>query len=237
MNLLLLNERQLQGSDRAIVQGRQLQHVRQTLNSQAGEQLKVGLLNGELGKATIETLDDHEMQLSIKWQGPPPAVLPCTLLLALPRPKMLKRVLQTCATMGIKDIYLINAWKVEKSYWQSPWLKPEKIEENLILGLEQAGDTVLPTVHQRKLFKPFVEDELPAIIADKPAFLAHPGSDTACPVAFNQPCSLAIGPEGGFTPYEAGKLEEAGFTSVDLGQRILRVETAVPVTLGRLYTL
>ena len=150
---------------------------------------------------------------------------------------MLKRILQTCATMGIKNIYLINAWKVEKSFWQSPWLTDEKIHENLLLGLEQTGDTILPSVHLRKLFKPFVEDELPDIVKPGPAFLAHPDATNACPVAHNAPCSLAVGPEGGFTPYEAGKFIEAGFDAVSLGPRILRVETAVPALLGRMYTV
>ncbi len=236
MNWLLLEEHQMLDGHSARVDGRQFQHARSTLGSALGSQLRVGLVNGQLGLATITAIGTHAMELAIVWQSSPPPAAPCTLVLALPRPKMLKRILQTSATMGVKSIYLINAWKVEKSFWQSPWLNDEKINENLLLGLEQAGDTVLPTVHQRKLFKPFVEDELPGIIGTAPAFLAHPDANQPCPVAYNQPCSLAIGPEGGFTPYEVGKLQNAGFNSVSLGPRILRVETAVPAILGRLYT-
>ena len=148
---------------------------------------------------------------------------------------MFRRILQTCAALGVKDLWLINSYKVQKSFWQTPWLSDEQLRENLTLGLEQAKDTLMPQVHIRKLFKPFVEDELPALLADKRALVAHPGTSTPCPVHLNQPTVLCIGPEGGFTAYEVGKLEEAGCQSVHLGPRILRVETAVPVLVSRLF--
>ncbi|MDY6816692.1 MAG: RsmE family RNA methyltransferase, partial [Pseudomonadota bacterium] len=143
--------------------------------------------------------------------------------------------LQTCAALGIKDIWLINSYKVEKSFWQTPWLSEDNLRENLALGLEQARDTVMPTVHIRKLFKPFVEDELPGILAGKRALVAHPGTPMPCPVHLDEPAVLCVGPEGGFTPYEVAKLEEAGCQGVHLGPRILRVETAVPVLASRLF--
>lgn len=124
---------------------------------------------------------------------------------------------------------------MEKSFWQTPWLSDDNLRENLTLGLEQARDTVMPQVHIRKLFKPFVEDELPALLAGKRALVAHPGTEQPCPTHMDQPTALCIGPEGGFTPYEVGKLEEAGCDPVHLGPRILRVETAVPVLVSRLF--
>jgi RsmE family RNA methyltransferase len=158
------------------------------------------------------------------------------MLLALPRPKMLKRTLQTIATMGVKHLYLINSYRVEKSYWQTPYLQPDAIEEELLLGLEQGVDTLLPRVHLRQRFKPFVEDELPALIAGKQALLAHPADDAmVCPRSTSVETVVALGPEGGFIPYEITKLKDAGFTPVTLGTRILRVETAVPVILAKLF--
>ena len=235
MNLLLLNEQQLLSPSSALVRGRQFQHAIQTLKCREGDEIKVGVINGQKGRACITRLDTDHMALDIHWTESAPPAIPCTLYLALPRPKMLKRILQTCATMGVKQIYLINAWKVEKSFWQSPWLSPEKVTENFLLGLEQAGDTVMPTLHMRRLFKPFVEDELPGLIGSQTALLAHPGAGKPCPVAYNQTCHVAIGPEGGFTPYEVTKLKAAGFEGVDLGERILRVETAVTSVLARLF--
>ena len=93
----------------------------------------------------------------------------------------------------------------------------------------------MPEIIMRKLFKPFVEDELGEIIAQTRPLVAHPGTDKSCPVNTNEPVSLAIGPEGGFIPYEVEKLNQLGFESVHLGPRILRVETAVPTLISRLY--
>lgn len=236
MNLLLLDPAAMRNERAAeVCDPRQLKHVHQTLKLKTGDTLTVGLHNAKIGTATIRSIDADKMELDIEWHSDPPPGLPLTLIIALPRPKMLRRVIQTFTAMGVKKIYFINAWKVEKSYWQSPWLTDEKLAENAILGLEQAKDTQLPEIHLRKLFKPFVEDELPAIGADSRKLLAHPGSQEACPIALNAACTLAIGPEGGFTPYEAEKLVEEGFEPVHLGERILRVETAVPALISRLF--
>ena len=129
----------------------------------------------------------------------------------------------------------MNTFRVEKSFWQSPWLKPEAIHEQLILGLEQARDTVLPEVILEKRFKPFVEDRLPAMSERMRKLVAHPVTDQICPAGGCEPTVLAIGPEGGFIPYEVERLVEYGFECVHLGPRILRVETAVPVLLSKLF--
>jgi 16S rRNA U1498 N3-methylase RsmE len=107
--------------------------------------------------------------------------LPLTLLLALPRPKMLKRILQTVATMGVERLVLMNSYRVEKSFWDSPFLQPQAIEDELTLGLEQGKDTVLPQVILEKRFKPFVEDRLPALSANSLRLVAHPIAETMLP--------------------------------------------------------
>ena len=130
---------------------------------------------------------------------------------------------------------LLNSYRVEKSFWQTPFLSPAAIREELILGLEQARDTVLPEMIIEKRFKPFVEDRLPALVADTLGLVGHPGEYPACPRAVQQPVTLAIGPEGGWIPYEIEQLHAAGLQPVQMGERILRVETAVPALLARLF--
>lgn len=235
MNLALLFAEDFAADNRAVLTGRRLAHLNSVLKAGEGDLVPVGLVNGDIGTGRVLQLTDTRATLQVELTEPPPSPLPLTLVLAMPRPKMFRRVLQTCATLGAKEIWLINSYKVEKSFWQTPWLSDENLRENMALGLEQARDTVMPRVHIRKLFKPFVEDELPALLKNTRALVAHPGTNTPCPVHINQPTTLCIGPEGGFIPYEVDKLVAAGCEAVHLGRRILRVETAVPVLLSRLF--
>jgi RsmE family RNA methyltransferase len=173
------------------------------------------------------------MDVALDQEPPPP--LPVTLILSLPRPKVLRRVLMSVTTMGVKKIYLINSFRVEKSFWQTPFLEEGSVRQQLILGLEQAKDTVMPQVHLRRLFKPFMEDELPDIIRGTTPLIAHPHDADPFSSGMCGPVTLAIGPEGGFIPYEVERLKETGFRAVSLGERILTVETAVPALLSRLW--
>ncbi|MGA6099966.1 16S rRNA (uracil(1498)-N(3))-methyltransferase [Stutzerimonas marianensis] len=235
MNLLLLEAADMVAADRAVVRDRRLTHIHEVHRAEAGERLRVGLLGGDMGMARLLRLTPDEAELAIELDRAPPAKLPVTLLLALPRPKMLRRVLQTVAAMGVPRLILLNSYRVEKSFWQTPFLEPQAIREQLLLGLEQARDTMLPEVVIEKRFKPFVEDRLPALAAGTRGLLGHPGDHPPCPRALNEPVTLAIGPEGGWIPYEVEKLAAAGLQPVQLGERILRVETAVSALLARLF--
>lgn len=238
MNIILLHDNDFIAPSTVRLEDRRHQHIRTIHKAEVGDRLKVGKINGPIGKAEVITIDDKQTELRIETlEQEPPAPLPLTLILALPRPKMLKRILQTATTMGVKDLWLINSYRVDKSYWSTPWLSDSALQEQLLLGLEQAGDTRLPEVHLRKRFKPFVEDELPTLAKEKRALVAHPYHAAPCPAANWQETLLAIGPEGGFIPYEIEKLVDAGLTSIHLGRRILRVETAVPTLLSRLFPL
>lgn len=235
MNLLLLEDGDFIAADRVLLSGRHLKHLHDVHRAEAGDSLRVGRLNGLMGSGQLLRLDAQEAELSVQLDQPPPEKLPLTLLLALPRPKMLRRVLQTVSSMGVARLVLLNSYRVEKSFWQTPFLEPAAIREQLILGLEQARDTVLPEVIIEKRFKPFVEDQLPGIAANTLGLVGHPGDYPACPRAVEQAVTLAIGPEGGWIPYEVEKLTAAGLQPVQLGLRILRVETAVTALLARLF--
>jgi 16S rRNA (uracil1498-N3)-methyltransferase len=148
---------------------------------------------------------------------------------------MLRRVVRAVAEFGVRELHLINSYRVEKSYWQTPALAPGTIRAYLLQGLEQSRDTVPPTVTCHRLFKPFVEDALPGMIAGRRALLAHPGDHPPCPRGVTGETVLVVGPEGGLIPYEVAKLQEAGCEVVSLGPRILRVEHALVSLLGRLF--
>ncbi len=234
MNLLLLSNEHFISASEVMVSGYQFDHLVKVHKASIGDTVKVGELNGKMGTGVVQEISHNCAKLLINLDTPPPKPIPMTLILALPRPKMLKRILQTVATVGIKNLYLINSYRVEKSYWSSPFLSEHKIRENLRLGLEQGFDTHLPTVKIRKRFKPFVEDELPEITTSTPTFVGHPKADTPCPQHRNEPVALIVGPEGGFIPYEIDLLSANGAKSVNIGSRILRVEQAIPALIYRI---
>jgi RsmE family RNA methyltransferase len=235
VNLLLLEEADFIAADRVILRDRRLTHMQEVHRAAVGDSLRVGRIGGLMGSAELLRLEPGEAELQVNLDQPPPAKLPLTLVLALPRPKMLRRVLQTVAAMGVPRLVLVNSYRVEKSFWQTPFLEPEAIREQLILGLEQARDSVLPEVVIEKRFKPFVEDRLPALVEGTLGLVGHPGQYPACPRGLDEPVTLAIGPEGGWIPYEIDLLGKSGLQPVQLGERILRVETAVTALLARLF--
>ena len=235
MNLLLLLPEDLLDSGRARLTGRLLAHVREVHRAKVGDDLVVGLLGGSMGRGRVLRLDDDVLELALSLDQAPPPKLPLTLVIAVPRPKVLNRVVAAAASLGVARIVLLNAWKVEKAYWASPKMKPESLREQLVLGLEQAKDTVLPELQLARLFRPFVEDELPRLLAGGTGLVAHPGCGGTPPKPLVTPVTLAIGPEGGWIDAEVQSLLIAGLLPLDLGPRILRTETALAALVGRLF--
>ncbi|MFP5383836.1 MAG: 16S rRNA (uracil(1498)-N(3))-methyltransferase [Gammaproteobacteria bacterium] len=234
MNLLLLDAREVGDDGIARITGSRLAHLREVQRYTAGDRLRVGVVNGQLGTGEILAIDGAGAEIRVTLDQDPPAPAPVTLVLALPRPKMIKRILVDATSLGVKRVHFINSYRVDKSFWQSPLLAPEAIEEKCRLGLEQAIDTRLPAVTLHPRFRPFAEDVLPGLLAGSTALVAHPEASTACPQAVAGPFTLVVGPEGGFIPFEVDLLVRAGCTPVTLGPRVLRVDTAIPTLLGRL---
>lgn len=234
MNLLLLQPSDFTGADTVQISDTRAQHIRKVLRAELGQQLRCGVLNGQLGSAEITGLGST-IELRVNLNTPAPAKLPLTLLLALPRPKAARRIIRSATELGVEKIVLLNSYRVDKSYWQSPLVDDAHLHAAMLEGLEQCGDTQLPSIERATRFKPFVEDVLPALLQHRQGLLAHPYHSQGVPAASNQPRLLAIGPEGGFIPYEVEKLLAAGMQGFSLGPRILKVETAVPSIIGRLF--
>lgn len=239
MNILLLRPEERIDAQHWRIRGTRFRHITTLLERRVGDAVRAGILDGKLGSATITEIDPTAEQLLVSFtaEQEPPAALPLKLILALPRPKMLKRVLIDASSLGIKQIVLLNSWKVDKSYWQTPHLKADLLREKLLLGLEQAMDTTLPELILAPRFKPFVEDQLASFCLSSRKIMAHPGDFPPLPHDISEPVTLAVGPEGGWTEYEKDMFESQGFECHALGQRILRVETALPTLVGRMMRL
>ncbi len=216
-----------------VLEGRRARHLEEVLRCRRGDLLRVGCLGGGLGRGRVVAMTPGRVELEVEITQSAPAPLSVTLLLALPRPKVLRRTLAAALTLGVKEVYLFHACRVEKSYWQSPFLGAEKLRELSLLALEQAGDTILPKIYLRKRFRPFVEDEVPRLAEGRQGWLLHPSGGHREPGFMPAaPALVAIGPEGGFVPFELELLAAAGLRSLSLGSRVLRVEQVVPVILG-----
>ena len=235
MNCVLLEPADLKPGGRAELHGRRARHLHDVRLASAGQVIPVGLIGGRLGRAVVGSSRAEEVVLeSIELDTEPPPALPVTLCVALPRPKSLRRVVHAATTLGVKRMLILESWRVDKSYWQSPLLVPEALRSTLILGLEQSVDTVLPTVDVRRRFRPFVEDEVPTLVEGTRAIVAHPDGAEPMPSETSGPVTLFVGPDRGFTPFEIERLSAAGVQPCRLGRRVLRVDEAVPALLGRL---
>jgi RsmE family RNA methyltransferase len=236
MNLLLLEPNELAADGTARVTGRRLVHAREVLGAREGDALRVGVLGGKTGTARIAALTREALVLETKLTDAPPPRANVDLLLAIPRPKALKKVLPAVASLGVDRVVLLNAARVEKSYFDSKVLAEAFLNELIRLGLEQGRDTVAPEILVRERFKPFVEDELEAWL--KPGSLRYTPHPVAAQMLPRRTpgtrAALAIGPEGGWVPFEVELLGKLGFTAVSFGARPLRVEVAIPVLLGAL---
>ncbi len=241
MNFVIIHPSEFdEKSGIAKLSGRRVEHMLNVLKLDERSGIcKVGLLGGMMGSGELVELDRESMQatLCLTLNVLPPNALPLKLIAAVPRPKSFRKVLHGAISMGVKELWFVHTFKVDKSYWQTPWLSEEALQSEIILALEQAGDTVMPKLEFRRRFKPFVEDELAQIAKDSNFLVAHPSGITEVPVGFNRPITLCLGPEGGFTDYEVELLNNQGAESVTLGSRILRTEVALPALLARLYTL
>lgn len=235
MNIVLLDPRQTESEIWSITSKRQLEHLKQHINVQVGDSLKVGIREGKRYLTEILEVTEQAIKLKPVKEEVVPSKLPVTLIMAMPRPKVLRRLIMDSVTLGVEKIILLHSYRVDKSYWQTPFL--QQLDQYITLGLEQAVDTIAPKIEIYKRFKPFVEDVLPSLITtDCPAYVAHPYTDMKMPFAIDHPCTIMIGPEGGFIPYEVDLLIKNGCQAVSLGNRIIRTETAIPYVLGRLFS-
>ncbi len=210
------------------------EHIVKVLRAAIGDRLRVGVINGLRGYGSISALQKKypfSVSLALELSEPPAELPPLDLILALPRPIMLKRVLSQVTALGVGTIHLINAKRVEKSFWEAGLLQPQEYRLHLQHGLEQAVDTRLPEVRLHPKFKPFIEDFCPSLVGDyRYLLLADPAGEHRLVDAVADKSGrilLAVGPEGGWVEYEVQKFREQGFLCCSIGERILKVDTAI----------
>lgn len=238
MNAVILETSQVDGAT-ARLDARQSKHVTDVLKKSVGDQILAGVVDGPIGLCGIVAVDEDIVRIAAP-AGPIPPRPSIDLILALPRPKVMKRLWMPLASLGVGRILVIGAEKVEPFYFDSHAVAPDTYRPRLLEGLEQARDTRLPEVVVIKAFDWFARKHLPALEASSVRLLAHPGATTSVRDAIRaRPQSprivLAIGPEGGWSARELDVFGQAGFLSVGMRDRALRTDTAVVALLALAY--
>lgn len=240
MNLLLLEDGEIGPGGRVELTDRRAEHLLGVLRVEPGRTLRAGRIGGPVGTGRVESAHGGRVELRVELDEEPELPAPLAIVVALPRPQALKRVLQYSAAMGVERLDLIRSWRVEKSYFHTPVLEGTSLRRHLVLGAEQGGYPRLPEVGVHPRFAPFLED-----LAARPRrgrrLLAHP--EGAVPIedawrgAGAPDVLLALGPEGGWLDREVTSFREAGFQEVALGPWILRVETALVAAVAQIEIL
>jgi RsmE family RNA methyltransferase len=236
VNLLLVDPSELADDATCTVRDRRAQHLRTVLGAVVGARVRAGVIGGATGSAELLADDGDAIALRLTLTDPASTALPVELVLAIPRPKVLTRVIEAAAAFGVARIDLTNAWRVDKSYLRSPRLAADALALAARLGAEQGATTHLPEIAVHPRLMALLDARWPGPPEIK--LVAHPGAppiEAALPGT--GPVVLAIGPEGGWIEREVETFVARGFTAVSLGAPILRVETAVAAALGQLLVL
>jgi RsmE family RNA methyltransferase len=236
MNRILFAKEEISG-DVATFGGARAEHVLKVLHGEVGQILKTGELDGPIGTGEITAIEGGSITVRLKHDSE--ALVPCAdLILAPPRPRVMKRILPQLAALGVGRIVLVGAKKVEKDFWGATLLNEEIYRPLLIDGLMQSGTTAVPTISVVRNFRKWLRDDLDREYSSMRRIVAHPyGADFASGSSTSADrLLLAVGPEGGWTDEEVALLEEKGFLRYSLGPRILRTDTAVVALLARLTT-
>jgi RsmE family RNA methyltransferase len=239
MNLILLEPGEVGDSGDVSLSGPRAAHLLKVLHVAPGHQVRVGVLGGPCGVGTVQTIADGTITLHCAFDTTVPSRPRVDLLLAVPRPKVMRRLWPQIAALGIGQIILTNAERVERNYFDTHVLTPECYRPLLIEGLQQARDTRLPSVLVHRRFKVLVEDELDGLFARGLRLVADPAATKPAGAVVKESIEerilLAIGPEGGWNDFERHLLEAHSFQSVGMGPRTLRTDTACIALLALVH--
>jgi 16S rRNA (uracil1498-N3)-methyltransferase len=239
MNLILYEPGEVDADGVVTLTGARAAHVQGVLRARPGDTVRIGVVDGPTGRGEVLALDEDRVVMRSKLEATVPDVPAVDVLLALPRPKVLRRLWAQLAAIGVGHIVLTNASRVERHYFDTHVVEASTYRPLLIEGLQQAGDTRLPHVSIHRQFRILVEDQLDGLSGDAARFVAHPGRHPSLLAAARESqrrrVLLAIGPEGGWNEFELELLMRHRFQVVSLGPRILRTDTACIALLALLH--
>ena len=214
-------------------------HCTTILKVDAGAVCRLGVIGGDMFDATIVELSSESITFTFsavnKRETPEFADLNISLILAMPRPKVLDRLFPVFSQLGFRRVMLINAERVENAYFHTHVILESNSRPKLSKGLEQAAvSTRLPEVSiDKRPFETFLTKRLDVAFPPESCnrFIcdpARPDGDTG-PAALDltRETVIALGPEGGWLDCEVMELRSRGFIPVTCSSRIFTTDVAL----------
>jgi RsmE family RNA methyltransferase len=239
LNLILLERGEVNDSGTVTLRGGRADHLKNVLKVAPGHLVRVGVVDGPRGTGSVQSIARDGVELCCAFDAVVPGRPPVDLLLALPRPKVMRRLWAQIAALGVGRIVLTNAERVERNYFDTNVLTEDCYRPILIDGLQLARDPRMPDVSIHRQLKVLIEDRLDTLFPTGLRLLADPAAKTSAGSLVRKTAEervlLAIGPEGGWNDFETALLRAHGFLSAGMGPRTLRSDTACVSLLALLH--
>ncbi|MBQ7036113.1 MAG: 16S rRNA (uracil(1498)-N(3))-methyltransferase [Clostridia bacterium] len=213
--------------------GEDVNHITKVLRMREGDTLTV--CDGCRGDyfCKLVSLDKKEVIAEILEKTENGSEPPCeiTLYQGMPKGSKLDYIVQKCVEIGVCRIVPMVTERVVKG----GDAKRERLSKIALEAAKQSGRGIVPEIGETL---PFSEAVKKAAEADMALFPYECEKENSLKNALRgktpKTVSVLIGPEGGFSDGERAMAEEGGLLVVTLGSRILRTETAGPVTVGNI---
>jgi len=206
-------------------------HILDVLQRCPGESFDVGLIDGPLGKALVEAVEDEAIVLNFTWGTLLPAAEPVTLIVGLCRPQSCRRVLREAATLGVSRMLFPRTDRGEPTYADSSLWTTSEYQRQVHSGVEQAFATRIPPVEVGMELSDALVSAGGEVRIALDNYEGVTGLTDALPDSATT-VTLAVGSERGWTSAERDQLRAAGYQLAGMGARVLRTETAVIAALA-----
>lgn len=213
--------------NRSVLTAAEAHHLAHVMRAKPGDEVVVFDGSGAEFTARIERVGRSEIDLAIveRIEVDREAPLAVTLGVALPKGDRQRWLVEKVVELGVARLVPLEtsrgvAQPIEKTV--------ERLRRTVIEASKQCGRNRLMEIVEAQDWAAFLQ----AAPLEACRLVAHPGGESIRAVArpgttnASRDVWLAIGPEGGFSDEEASQAESAGWRLVDLGPRILRIETA-----------
>lgn len=230
MNSLIILPGECVSPREAIITGARAEYIRERHALRRGQTTRAGVMGGDRGTAIVEEEGAGRYALQLSLQERALALLPLSIVVAIPRPQTIKKVISYGTMLGVRAITFVVSDRSEKNYSKSRSLRSAEIEEQVVMALEQSGGTLSPAISVEGSLVEWIDSEH----AESSRLIFADIRSSSKPMAESDPKTLILGPELGFSERELALMQEREALGISLGERILRVEVALVAAVSRL---